>query len=160
MSQNDAPDDFDAPPTEEELAAAESLRAALEGDRPASREAELARALKVAHAPTDLSPAANERLIAAMPAVRPRRSNVIRVMFGGGVATMVAAAAAFAMVVGRQMPEPKSSAATSLAQRRSTEALFDAPFPREGGESARVDRIASARAHDLRENRFARWGVR
>lgn len=45
---------------------------------------------------------------------------------------------------------------------RSTSDLFDAttPFPRTGGESARVDRIASARASDLRANRFASWGVR
>lgn len=159
MSQNDAPDDFDAPPTEEELAAAESLRASLEGDGPGAPEAELARSLRLAHAPTELDAGAHERLLAAIPAVRPRRSNVIRVVFGGGVATMLAAAAAFAMVVGRQMPEASSPSA-ALVPRRSTEALFDAPFPREGGESARVDRIATARAHDLRENRFARWGVR
>ena len=45
---------------------------------------------------------------------------------------------------------------------RSTTDLFDAttPFPRSGGESARVDRIAGARAADLRANRFAAWGVR
>lgn len=45
---------------------------------------------------------------------------------------------------------------------RSTQELFDAatPFPRSGGESARVDRIATARAADLRANRFAAWGVK
>ena len=45
---------------------------------------------------------------------------------------------------------------------RSADALFDAttPFPRHGEESARIDRIASARAADLRQNRFAAWGVK
>lgn len=52
--------------------------------------------------------------------------------------------------------------ATPRIAARSTTDLFDAttPFPRSGGESARVDRIAGARAADLRANRFAAWGVR
>jgi hypothetical protein len=49
-----------------------------------------------------------------------------------------------------------------MHRSRSAADLFDptTPFPRAGGESARVDRIASARASDLRDNRFAAWGVR
>jgi hypothetical protein len=50
--------------------------------------------------------------------------------------------------------------APTIVAVRSTQTLFDAPFPRRGGESARIDRIARARGSDLRENRFARWGVR
>lgn len=62
-------------------------------------------------------------------------------------------------------PQAKAVAATERTPRiasRSTTDLFDAatPFPRTGGESARVDRIAGARAADLRANRFAAWGVR
>jgi hypothetical protein len=42
---------------------------------------------------------------------------------------------------------------------RSTGPLFSAPFPSTGGASGRVDRIALARAADLRDNMFARWEV-
>ena len=42
---------------------------------------------------------------------------------------------------------------------RSTQALFDQPFER-GQATARADRIAVARTADLRQNRFARWGVK
>jgi hypothetical protein len=53
------------------------------------------------------------------------------------------------------------AAVLQLIPARSTEALFDPAekFPVRGGESARVDKIASARAADLRANRFASWGV-
>jgi hypothetical protein len=89
---------------------------------------------------------------------------------------VVAMAAGVLLLVGRlgqnNAPAPASvaqaPAATTAHERqaritaRSTSDLFDAttPFPRTGGESARVDRIASARASDLRANRFAAWGVR
>jgi len=47
-----------------------------------------------------------------------------------------------------------------MAESRSTSPLF-APedFPREGGQSARIDRISNAREADLRQNRFVAWGV-
>ena len=59
------------------------------------------------------------------------------------------------------VPDPSADRTPRIAVR-STADLFDAttPFPRTGGESARVDRIAGARAADLRANRFAAWGVR
>jgi hypothetical protein len=49
-----------------------------------------------------------------------------------------------------------------LQRSRSTADLFDTatPFPRVGGETARVDRIANVRAAELRDNRFALWGLR
>lgn len=64
-----------------------------------------------------------------------------------------------------QAPAATAAAVAERAPRiaaHTTTDLFDAttPFPRTGGESARVDRIASARAADLRANRFAAWGVR
>ncbi len=71
-------------------------------------------------------------------------------------ASMAAATSApAARAPGAQPPAPRIAS-------RSTTDLFDAttPFPRTGGESARVDRIAGARAADLRANRFAAWGVR
>lgn len=87
---------------------------------------------------------------------------------------VVAMAAAVLVMVGRlgqhEAPAPATVAQAPAADApraariaaRSTSELFDAttPFPRTGGESARVDRIAGARSADLRANRFAAWGVR
>ena len=60
------------------------------------------------------------------------------------------------------MGRPRGDATAELVRARSADDLFDAttPFPRHGEESARIDRIASARAADLRRNRFAAWGVK
>jgi hypothetical protein len=54
------------------------------------------------------------------------------------------------------------TAVAAYVPSRSTDDLFDpgAQFPKTGGESARIDRIAMARTTDLRQNRFAAWGVR
>jgi hypothetical protein len=76
-----------------------------------------------------------------------------------GVAAALSLAAGAVLVFGGSHERPADVAA-SLTPTRSTQALFDEPFARTGGQSARIDRIASARAADLRENRFARWGVR
>jgi hypothetical protein len=59
--------------------------------------------------------------------------------------------------------EPQHDAPRAdLVPARSTLELFDPaePFPREGEETSRIDRIAGARASDLRKNRYATWGVR
>ena len=40
-----------------------------------------------------------------------------------------------------------------------TDGLFFALFP-DPRSAARIDRIAAARAADLRQNRFAAWGVK
>jgi hypothetical protein len=62
--------------------------------------------------------------------------------------------------VGGLAKEPDVAAKADVIPARSTQALFDAPFARTGGESARIDRIAMARAQDYRDNQFAAWGVR
>ena len=63
---------------------------------------------------------------------------------------------------GYATPPPAADAVVAaFIPTRSTDDLFGAaPFPRTGGESQRIDRIAMARASDLRQNRFAAWGVR
>ena len=55
---------------------------------------------------------------------------------------------------------PPPGAQATMVPTRSTQSLFEEPFAPRGGASARIDRIAMARSSDLRENRFARWGVR
>jgi len=154
--------DPDAPPSAEELAAAEKLRLALEDPAHANEDAELLRAVAVAARPAPaLDPAAQraaeQAALARFDQLQSRRTRgtVIRIAFGLGVA--FAAAAALALVVSR--PAPKPSAEVDLVRVHSTQELFSQRFEPQGGESARIDRIAIARAADLRENRFARWGV-
>jgi hypothetical protein len=145
-------DDPDAPPSEEEIRESERLREALEDPSKESAEADLLRAVKNAAAPKAL---AKDDLEAAVDRglARERSSGVvIRVAFGAGL--IVAAAAAIVFFVGRG-----PVATPELARARSTQELFTERFEARGGESARIDRIAIARAADLRDNRFARWGV-
>jgi len=147
-----------------ERAAAERLRAELEGEAPHGEGTELLRSLKLAAHPTTLPPARNEELIqTALRApfrARVRRIAPVTMAALAGVATL---AAGVALVLDHaRTTSPGAGAAAALVRARSADDLFDAstPFPRRGGESARVDRIASAREADLRQNRFAAWGVR
>ena len=150
-----------------ERAAAERLRAELAGAAPPGEGAQLLLALKLAAHPTAIPPSRNEALIeAALRAPLRRRGPLVRRIAPvtmaalAGVATL---AAGVALVLGHaEKTSPGAGATAALVHTRSADDLFDAstPFPRRGGESARVDRIASAREADLRRNRFAAWGVR
>jgi hypothetical protein len=152
-----------APPTAEEVAESQRLRAALEG-RGEHPDAALAEALRTAGAPPVLRDATAERMLTeAMDRSQP--SNVIYVAFGA-VATVAAAAAALALVFSPAEPRPsaalRSTAAApeqSLAVSRSSATLFTSKF-KVGRSTARVDRIASVRSRELRKNRFVSWGVR
>jgi len=141
-----------APATEEELRASERLRRALESGDEQHQDAALARALTAATNPVPLSPAAERRLLAQSA---PRRPKLVYVTFG---AVALAAAAAFALFIARPS-ENASASPASLVASRSTQNLFSEPFAT-GQASARIDRIASARERDARENRYALWGVR
>jgi len=157
----DRHDDPDAPATEQERAAADELRSALEDPRRSNEDADLARALSSAWSPRDLTAeqhrALVEQAISRRAAVR-RSGRVIRISFGVGA--FVALAAGVLLVLrSPRLDEPRSSAA-GLAVSRSTQPLFPDRFAPAGGETARIDRIAMARAADLRDNEFARWGVR
>jgi hypothetical protein len=152
----------DAPPTAEEIAEAEALRDALADPARASAPADFLRSVALSHQPRELSRQAHAAILAGSIVrgevrrgeARERRKRRVVAIAGG-----LALAASIALVVARRpfalgaSPEPR-------LQARSTQALFHEPFPRVGGESARIDRIASARASDLRDNRFAEWGVR
>ncbi len=147
-----------------ERAAAERLRAELDGEVLPGDGAELLLAVKLAAHPTALPPARNEELIqTALRApfrARVRRIAPVTMAALAGLATL---AAGVALVLDHaRMTSPGAGAAAALVRARSADGLFDAstPFPRRGGESARVDCIASAREADLRQNRFAAWGVR
>jgi hypothetical protein len=155
--------DPDAPPGEEELAEANKLRDALAHPAGANRDAELAQALSAAWSPRDLRPDQHRALLdraLAEHASRRRRTRVVRVSFGAGA--IAALAAALALVVGstRDTRQAAPSASVAFVSTRSTQALFREPFASTGGQTARIDRIAVARAADLRDNEFAKWGVR
>jgi len=172
----------DAPPSEAERVAADELAVALDGrstsgssDR-ISPELALARSLRAAVRPIALDELASQRLVRG--ALATARVDPAR---GAGRWRTAAAAGALALAAsiaglmlgervdrGPQLAAPAAPAARSeriaraeLVAPRSASALFAAAdFPAAGGERARVDRIAAARTVDLRNNRFAAWGVR
>jgi hypothetical protein len=145
-----------APPTDEEIRESERLRQALETNDESHEDVRLLRALSAADAPARLSTDGSERARGALAhASRAPKTNVFFVSFG---AAALAAAAAFALFAGKfELSSPPR--AERLAPSRSTADLFDREFE-PGGTTERIDRIASARAHDLRNNRYARWGAR
>jgi hypothetical protein len=156
------PPDPNAPPSTDEIREAEELRLALDDANLPHEGASLARSVVLAYAPRELGDAENRRLVEAALAMGAASHRVSRrgslragAWAGAGLGTLAAAAAIF--LVSR--PAPVASGAIPLLATRSTQPLFQEPFTAGGGAS-RIDRIASARSHDLRENRFARWRVR
>ncbi len=163
--------DPDAPPSAEESADAEALRDALAKAGPTGPArpkdlADFARAVSLAHAPPAIADAdhraivsrAVERAVTRRAAVR-RRAAWRTTLVAGGLALAAAVALWTRSPPGAESPESRASL-EPLVPVRSTQPLFREPFAKTGGESARIDRIASARAADLRDNRFAAWGVR
>jgi hypothetical protein len=96
-----------------------------------------------------------ETIAAAVPITLGQRRATVRVAFGI-VAGGLALAASIVLVVTSSSTHDSEA---PLAKARTTQPLFTEPF-RPGEASARIDRIASARASDFRDNRFTRWGVR
>ncbi len=157
----DRPDDPLAPATDEELAESTKLREALDDPSRRNEDAELARAMSSAWSPRDLSTEGHRSLVQQALIghdARRRRNRVLRVSFGASA--VLAFAAAVLLYVRSDRPQPEAAHGTAMAISRSTQALFQDRFAATGGESARIDRIAMARAADLRDNEFAKWGVR
>ncbi len=151
-----------APATEDELVASERLRRALEGEGD-DPDAELARALRHASAPKALDELSRERVLRKSlgGGARARRGAVIYVGFGA-VAAIATLAAALLLFLKPALDHGGAGAlARDLALSRSTAALFKSPDDFDGpATTSRVDRIASSRARELRQNRYAMWGVR
>lgn len=153
-------EDPDAPATPEEIAESERLREELED--PGSNHADvlLARSLRMAHAPKPIEAATHRKILDRV--LGESRARRVQVAWIAG-AFAAAAAIALAVIPLRSMKTDGSSAddyGASLVHVRPTDDLFAQPFPKEQHTSARIDRIAEARARDLRSNRFAKWGVR
>jgi hypothetical protein len=168
------PEDPDAPPSEEEVAASDALRRALEDPSLPNEAADLARAASLAHAPRPIDPEAHRRIVeTALARKAPRGGRVIRVSFAAGAALALAASFALVSSLKDEKAAPESAVASApavpaipLVRSRSTQPLFEEPFaaPRGPGApssgSARIDRIAMARASDFRDNEYSRWGAR
>jgi len=161
------PSDPDAPPSEEELREAEALRRALDEVSVPNEGATLARALVLAHAPPPLDDDANRALVeralrAPVVVVKVKTRRSARAFGGVSAGAGVLAMAAAVMLVLRPEAASTDSSTTqgvALHEARSTQPLFREPFAERGAGSRRIDRIASARASDLRDNRYARWAV-
>jgi hypothetical protein len=160
-----SPDDAPSP---EELLEAEALRRALEDPRISNEAAALARAASVAHAPRPIDPGEHRAIVerALARASRARSGVVVRVSFGVAAALAIAAGVALFVSPAADRQAPAATAASTPIYVHSTQPLFAEPFTAEESHpyrtsgSARVDRIAMARASDFRENEFSRWGTR
>jgi len=167
-----------APASDAELLESARLRDALEGPTggaspavlPAEEYSDAAtlRALQVAFQPHSASDEllarvlGSEVALTAAPVSDQRRApkkktSVVYAAFGvSGIAVSLAAGFALLATGTRNAP---STDLPSLVKPRSTAALFSERFETEA-TSARIDRIASARSRDLRDNRYAAWGVK
>ena len=150
-----------APASAEELIESERLRQALAGDGH-HPELDLARALAAAYAPGSRAANSGPLLTAAPSATGLGRGRkVIELRFRAAAILVLAAAGVLLAVLPQRRGASDKTAdlpAFALAQSRSTAALFRSELA--SAPSARIDRIASARERELRENRYALWGVR
>ncbi|MEP7051821.1 MAG: hypothetical protein ABJB12_15765 [Pseudomonadota bacterium] len=156
-----------AEPSAQELVQSERLRHALEGAFDHADLA-LARALANAHAPSTAAPEVDTPLdqeplrasdSSSASAPPNKKSTVYYVRFAGIAAGLAAAAGLLLAVQSRTQHALAPDLPTlALAQSRSTAALFQTAAAER--PSARIDRIASVRERDLRDNRYALWGVR
>lgn len=159
-----------AEPSEAEIVESERLRRALEGEgeHPAL---DLVRALQSAVEPAKDAELAARRALAeggsrASSAEDSGSRGPARVyaLFGATAVILALAASVVLLLVPVERREPAasikpSSSKIELTAARSTQPLFTQKF--EAGEtSARIDRIALVRARELRDNRYALWGVR
>lgn len=139
------------PPADEiELQAAAALAARLHED-------EWVAALRHAHTPTAVRELRHAALLRdTLAAWRPARTT----LWAGAVSGLAAAAALLLWVTFDAPPaQPTTDDTGSWSVSRSTEPLVTGPLAVVGA-SQRLDRIADARQHDYRDNRFRRWSGR
>jgi len=148
-----------AEPTAEELAQSERLREALATGAPHADDAVLS-ALRAPFASTADDELRLERALKRARVAPSGRGKVVYAWFGAaGVALAAAAAIVLFVAPPRQEQSPAAAMAPVLVRPHSTTDLFADRFET-SGTSERIDLIASARGRDLRDNRYAAWGVR
>ncbi|MFO0613706.1 MAG: hypothetical protein U0414_14020 [Polyangiaceae bacterium] len=158
----------EAPADEAEQRRSSLLAAYLDGRVESSdpglvRLAQLARALRLAYAPTSIDELTHQRVLAA--GLKTATRTAARRTVAGAVFVLVAAAAAIVgLYVQRRGVDPSTASRATrapLIEARSSQELFDPmkPFDREKGTTERVDKITTTRDAELRDNRFNAWGV-
>lgn len=155
--------DVDAPASDDEIERGERLRDELDDPGSTHPDVQLARALRLAVQPRALEAATHRKILDhALGEPRARRMRVTWTT----IFVAAAAAAAIAVIklprVNVGSPTATWSAANAgmdMIKVHSVDDLFGEPFPKDQPPSARIDRLAEARARDLRANRFAKWGV-
>jgi hypothetical protein len=148
-------DEQEPPPTEEELVESERLRRELEVKHSTHPDVELARALHHAVDPRPLDPFTHRRIL---DQAVPKHS--YRWYQRAEVYIALAAAAAVLIAFVSLRTQNTAPPAAALVQPHSTQGLFKDAFPKEGDTSKRMDAIVASRNRDLRNNRYARWGVK
>jgi hypothetical protein len=150
-----------AEPSDEELREAEALRLALDqgGDH---EHARLARALGHALGTPPAEARAAERALEKALEKPSARGNVVWVAFGVAASGLALAASVMLVIGGARRSASESAAAVAREELTPSRSL--APLLNTDAEqlspSERMDRIASVRARELRQNRYAAWGVR
>ena len=124
-------------------------------------EDEMVAALKAAWNPSELSAQEHQRIVdralaGAVVQLQPRSRLRVAVVT---TSTVFALAAGVVLFLQTQSTSMRGGPEVALAKARSTQPLFDEPF-HAGETSARIDKIAIARASDYRDNYFAKRGVK
>ena len=150
-------DDPFAPPTPEEQAAAARLRDSFESDP-------LVTLLRSAYTPSTLRPrvelGVRETALARQPN-RPGLQSRRLAQSAWGVFAVAAAAALWLIAKSNGMLDASQYSmqrSNTLAVSRSTDSLFAKPFAL-SSHSERIDKIAQVRSRELRDNRYAIWGL-
>jgi len=145
-----------APPDDDELAESARLRDHLDSDPLVVS----LRSAQVAHLPPPQFELRirEEALRRAAPPRHRRGLSRAATLWG----TLAVAAAAALVVLSQQRGASEDFQASlpqkPLALSRSTDSLFVRPFD-SSSPSERIDKIAQVRARDLRQNRYAIWGL-
>jgi hypothetical protein len=148
----------DAPATPEEIAESERLREELEDPGSKHPDVLLARSLRHAVAPKSIEAATHRKILdRTLGDSRARRMQPLWI--SGAVFAAAAAIALWILPVGKQSDSGAPEVSAGLVRMHAVDDLFAEPFPEGQHTSARIDRIASARGRDLRNNHFAKWGV-
>src|SRR5262249_47532083 len=129
------------------------------------RDVELMRAMRMAQKPKPIDQIAHKKLLdrvvpqgqGASPSAPRHPLGPRAVWYPIGLALSAAAPVALLAIHVRPSSAPPQA---TLLRTRTTSDLSEAPFPKEGDTSKRVDAIALARGRDLRANKWSKWGVK
>ncbi|MFC1641753.1 hypothetical protein ACFL5O_03550 [Myxococcota bacterium] len=127
------------------------------GDSSGLSPVDLVGALRAGYDPSPVGDVDHRSLVAASFR-RSARHRVVRRALGGTAATLAAAAIATLLLQIHGPTVQPASGPSPAVTSRSAAHLFGSEFGVRG-TTQRMDRLAQARARELRKNRFAIWGI-